>query len=178
MKYCENCGHQLTNTSKFCPGCGQQVLIVGAIENPDAQASLDQSSSKLKEKKGQKQNIAAAGNTSLTKKIVSIAVVCLFLIFAFLKNPTKQDFMDNVGSEYTKKISKGFQENGLGSLFDSSLGSIMDVLKDPTVERTDFLIFSTYKFNKITAIGFCGNIIFTSPSDTGGMSDQSAKRGL
>lgn len=167
MKYCENCGHQLTDTSKFCPGCGQQVLIVGANENPDGQASLDQSSSKLKEKKGQKQNIAAAGNTSLMKKIVSITVVCLFLIFAFLKNPTKQDFMDKVGSEYTKKISKVFQENGLGG-FDSSLGSIMDVLKDPTVERTDFLIFSTYKFNKITAIGFCGNIIFTSPSENKG----------
>ena len=26
--FCKNCGNQLNTTSKFCPGCGQQVLTI------------------------------------------------------------------------------------------------------------------------------------------------------
>ncbi|MDP3912909.1 MAG: zinc ribbon domain-containing protein [Bacteroidota bacterium] len=152
MKYCQKCGNQLSDTSKFCSSCGEKVEISKNIETDEIQ-------SKTKKKELKTKIIYHKSNWGYQALMVS--VVLLLLLFSYSKNPTKEDFMNEVASKYYAKVSNDIQQNGLGSIFESILGTSIEVLKDPSVDRNDFLIFSKFHFRDFEAIGFWGNIYFT-----------------
>ena len=52
-------------------------------------------------------------------QVLKVGIVLVFLIFSYLKNPTKQDFLEKVSSEYYKKFYDGLQKKGLGSMLES-----------------------------------------------------------
>lgn len=152
MKYCQNCGNQVADTSKFCSSCGEKVEISKNIETDEIQ-------SKTKKKELKTKIVYHKSNWGYQALMVS--VVLLLLLFSYSKNPTKEDFMNEVVSKYYAKVSSDIQQNGLSSILESLLGTSLDILKDPSVDRNDFLIFSKFRFRDIEAIGFWGNIYFT-----------------
>lgn len=140
MAYCRECGNKHPDTAKFCPNCGEEIAMsTGGAYSKNTEASREKTPGSqgaaplTNEVEPQVINYETNDETDenqiwgCIQIIFRMAVLAIVVVLLFT-NPNESDF-----SEY---IYEG----------DTSMSGLIEMFVDIDVERKNFLLFSTFKY--------------------------------
>lgn len=81
-RYCTNCGHELNEDTRFCPGCGQPAHETASVATPEADVPLPPPPGQQAASYSPQQTAAPQGRSTFSKVLIGCGslVVLLFLV--------------------------------------------------------------------------------------------------
>lgn len=163
MPFCENCGNNVSETTKFCSICGNK--IVNQRQDLGKVAYTEEPKIKSKSRTEGKQNTIVYHQSNWVRQFI-IGLALLFLFFlSFLKNPTNDDFIKELENRYQEKFKTELKQEGLMAGILGLFSSGLDFYLNSNYKRSDLIFFSIYHREvantpKVIAIGFWNNFFF------------------